>query len=272
MISQELVKSIHTYIKERPKDERAPGNHPSEIASDYRCPRREVIKLIMQDCELDPAEPTNVVSEGNFDAGHAIHHWFQNKVLGPMGILNGKWICGHCSATILGFLPKSCPLCDQTVRGFGFVEQNIEIPEHNIVGHIDGVLDIEGRLVLLDIKSHKSSTFTGLKEPKQGHIGQVMIYMKALGLTKAVVLYVQKDNWYNLKAFEVDFDEITYRRLILEGITEIQQHFDNNSIPNMHPKCSDGSWWRKACWVQGLCLGCRKGQDVRDRIKAGIMP
>lgn len=264
----DLPSLIKKFVVEREKTPRDKGNHPSEISSDFRCDRRAVIQLVADEKGADGAESPNWESEGFFDAGHAVHHWFQEQVLGPMGVLYGSWECRACHNRHEGKM-GTC-LCGST--DFKFHETKIRIMEYDIVGSIDGLIDDPdtGERMLCDIKSHKSSTFTGLKAASPGHVGQAMVYMRALGVKKGSILYVKKDCWYDTKQFNFDYDEDEFQRVIKEGIYDIQEAYEAGKLPPMPRKCTDGSWTRGKCWVSQWCLGCKTCDDVRHRIDVGL--
>lgn len=267
MTFAKIVPEIHSHIAALTKHPREPGNHPSEMCSKYACHRRKVIQKVLDEYGIDHAQPIDVTSQGFFDTGHAAHHWFQERVLGPMGVLEGSWRCRRCLAQHDGFMPESC--CG--ARDFEFIEPSIRIAEHDIVGKCDGILHMpDGSKAILDVKTRKSSLFTGLHAPEPDHVGQITVYMHALGIHDAILLYVKKDNWYDLKEFHVKYEPIVYQRALAEGIYDVLNDYQNNRLPPMG-KCTDASYSRKTCWLKGACLGCRSLDDVRTLAEKGLL-
>jgi hypothetical protein len=85
--------------------------HPSEIVQDSFCPRLEVLRRRTKLKQAKRAE-VDVEMERIFDVGHAMHHWYQEKYLGPMGLLWGNWRCSRCLTVRTGIMPKdSCEVC-----------------------------------------------------------------------------------------------------------------------------------------------------------------
>lgn len=108
-----LVRSLDRFIvarSGRPSPREQNVWHPSEIVGKDFCPRLEVLrrrlKLPEKRGEVD------VGKERIFDVGHAMHHWYQEKYLGPMGELWGHWRCSRCHTVFTGVMPTdSCTRC-----------------------------------------------------------------------------------------------------------------------------------------------------------------
>ena len=114
-------------------------------------------------------------------------------------------------------------LCDRA----GFLTKR-EIPimdaPRRILGHADGELLIQGELYLLEIKTINPRRFTELvSSPQISHRKQITAYMKALGLKKSIVIYINKDS-AQCKEFVVDFDPEFYQK---EVANRIDTHFRN---------------------------------------------
>jgi hypothetical protein len=108
-----LVRELDRFIVKRaarPSERKKGVWHPSEIVSDGFCPRFEVLRRRQK---LPIAKKTvDVEMERIFDVGHAVHHWYQERYLGPMGILWGNWRCSRCLTVVQGVMPKdSCEFC-----------------------------------------------------------------------------------------------------------------------------------------------------------------
>ena len=108
-----------------------------------------------------------------------------------------------CSATdelrkhLIFSMGDSVHLRWQTILTLVGVLEKAEVPVENkkydLIGHCDGILNINGERMALEIKSINSMGFSRLTEPKEDHVRQVSIYMDCLGLEKGIILYENKD-------------------------------------------------------------------------------
>lgn len=86
---------------------RSDGFHASALK--YMCARQEVFQRIMPRPKIARFDPHSLII---FGIGHAVHSWWQNNYLGPMGILRGEWVCTRCGASVDGFMPTDpCTVC-----------------------------------------------------------------------------------------------------------------------------------------------------------------
>lgn len=201
---------VHMRKLEEYPSNRADGWHPSEFCDS--CSRATILNKL-----LDKEVPFEVGPRLRriFDYGSALHEWYQNKYLGPMGILWGKWQCSRCREIEWGFMPNDRHDCEagsfqntyacrnhcsrDDGRGadaekigerggclhcgkWGFWEF-AEVPvlyqhpklDKVIVGHSDGLVLLDCWRVL-EMKSINDRGFNGLLGPKTGHRNQCEIY------------------------------------------------------------------------------------------------
>lgn len=131
-----------------------------------------------------------------YDIGHAIHDLWREEYLGPSGRLWGIWRCPVCGNETRGTLPMAMThKCAGPTSQPRFVESYIEIPEHRLRGHPDGLL-VEPLTVkpetLLEIKSTSSSNYDKLSDPEAAHMQQVHPYMRGFGVEEVLFIYVDK--------------------------------------------------------------------------------
>lgn len=83
--------------------------HPSELAGGL-CARQ--IILMRRHNIPSPVWEVDTGLQRIFDIGHAVHQWYQERYLGPAGLLYGKWRCNRCHYVVEGLMPRdSCPHC-----------------------------------------------------------------------------------------------------------------------------------------------------------------
>lgn len=175
--------------------------HPSSMY--YMCPRLEVLKRVIPPELMGPVKH-DVVTRAKFDIGHAVHAWYQNVYLGPMGILKGRWFCRACgfvhgSSSEPVFMPKTCgktledgSLCDGSA--FEYIECAVISEEWNIVGKTDGIITVDGTDYVVDIKTIDPDLFKKLSSPWPSNTFQIQIYMWLFGIKKGILLYVDKSS------------------------------------------------------------------------------
>ena len=177
-----IIERIDDYLKGRPEEKRASHCfHPSTLHQ----PAEYLLKAYFNgESERDLSSQLLRV----FDNGHDVHKRIQNY-LQEMGILKE-------------------------------IEYPVENREYEIKGHADGILDIDGKKGVLEIKSINSQGFYGLFEPDEKHLIQVNVYMFCLEIPRGVILYENKDN-QDLKEFFVKQDPKVIQP-VLEKIKLVQ--------------------------------------------------
>jgi hypothetical protein len=201
-----LVKRLVKYLDDYEDDY---GNDSSFHVSGLHgmCPRLEIYKRIIPE-ELLPSERLDNVTRARFDVGNALHYWYQNKYLGPMGVLRGKWLCQRCGEEREGFMPKGGS-CSSRGCHWVFQESSVFSKEWNIVGKCDGIVVVDDKEYLLDLKTCKPSLFASLSKPWPSAIMQVQIYLWLTGLRKGLLLYIDKsvDGTVPVKEFMVEYSD-----------------------------------------------------------------
>lgn len=89
------------------------------------------------------------------------------------------------------------------------VVQAVEIstPPNDLVhGRADGIITLENRAYVLEIKSSAGFKFRKLEKPRSRHRKQTQLYMHYLKVPRAVLLYENK-NTQHLKEFRLEYDE-----------------------------------------------------------------
>ena len=85
--------------------------------------------------------------------------------------------------------------------------------EYRIGGNTDGVIEVDGELYILEIKTINTTQFRKLTEPLWKHMDQAHLYMYCADIPQAIFLYEDK-NTQALKDFVVQRDEDKMDRLL----------------------------------------------------------
>lgn len=187
-----IINEIDSYLKQRPKDKRTKNCfHPSSL-------HKSAKEIYHQYLEGDNTQEFGPRILRIFDNGHAVHDRLQNY-LKNVGVL----------------LQAEVP-----------VENN----EYEIIGHTDGILEIDGVKGILEIKSMNANNFYSTYGPKSEHLIQVNIYMFCTGIPRACLLYECKDD-QALKEFYVKQDP-TILNPILSKIRYVQECLRTGKEPS----------------------------------------
>jgi len=137
----------------KPSTRRADIMHPSELARDDWCPRRDYYRIRDARAGITPKNGAgrrfSLVTENIFATGHALHRKWQGW-LEDMGVLAGRWKCLYCGhLSDIGLCPTDCPHCSEGF--FEYAEVPLSAPDYLIAGHADGY--IPGAFSLIEIKT-----------------------------------------------------------------------------------------------------------------------
>lgn len=131
-------------------------------------------------------------------------------------------------------------------------EVEIKDADERLIGHTDGILDIE-RDYVLEIKTINGRQFTSLgKESKDAHKKQMHAYMKVLDIPAAIIMYLEK-NLHHVKEFIVPFEEGYYQKQVAPRVNYFFKSLRRNIMPfreGSNPKKFPCSWcpFIRVCW------------------------
>jgi len=188
-----------------------------------------------------------------FGFGTALHSYYQNHWLGPAGILWGTWVWGNYEAVVKDSLMPEGPYVtgrDVLPQELFFAQKNKEInlreawyfakrkegywwyqePEFvdeglRLTGHCDGVLHFNKGRYLFELKTVRSDLFyrEGLL-PYESHIEQLQAYMGWFGISRGVLLYVNKND-SSERCFFVERDQ-AYLSSFKENLVTLNEAVD----------------------------------------------
>lgn len=118
----------------------------------------------------------------------------------------------------------------QDLRSIGFevvtdrAGKQIEVSDDSghLKGHIDGLVNINGDWLLLEMKTHSQKSFDlltskGLAASKPEHVGQMQLYMGFLGISCGGLYMAKNKNTDELHFEFVKFSVAHYERLLARG-------------------------------------------------------
>ena len=189
--SSEFLDMYDSYVEHKLEvgAERIPSK--TFAASSFRCDRWSWFRL------RGSKPDVGVVDKGlNFtaDIGTACHRIIQTNLIDMLG---PNWITVKDHIASINF-PYEYTLAES---GDG-LETLIEIKNPPIRFACDGIIQLDGKRYLLEIKTSEYSSWNDLTEPKPRHIDQVKCYSTLLNLPNVIFLY-QDRQYGGLKCFEI---------------------------------------------------------------------
>lgn len=130
-----------------------------------------------------------------------------------------------------------------------------------IFGFGDVILDWAGEDLLGEIKTMPSEGFEYRKasgKPKLGHLVQLLIYMKILNKTKAVLIYENKNN-HDLLVIPVEINDyyIRWVNQTFDWMKSVRKAWEDKQLPEKNYRSN--SKICKTCPIQKTCAEAGKG-------------
>ena len=171
--------------KQRTKSKKSNSYHPSSIING--CIVKEAYKRTTAEWD----EPLLDVDKLRImEAGNSTHEWIQSKVLAYSDNLFGTWVCKNCRQESIGRLPHyrcrnvitiggllASPEETKRVSCFDVLESDplpweykelkIFDPALNMSGRIDGIIFLEDRWFILELKSTSDDILNNVRKVKR---------------------------------------------------------------------------------------------------------
>lgn len=252
--------------------------HASEICKQGWCPRASWYKLtgIQPDKKGRGRISSLVAAEGN-----EIHERHQNA-LWSLGILTGMWRCLVCDHRWWATSPTSCASCDTYL--IKYAEVPIEDKDLMLIGHGDGLVETSRHgQILLEVKSigegsvrieapalyqrlidgdvNYSGLWTSIRRPFPTHVRQAMLYLRALKMRTAVLLYECKWN-QQIKELRIHYREDTIANIV-DGAQQVRRAIEEGKVVKRPEWAEEYVRECKECNYRSTCWGVSDG-DVQD--------
>jgi len=204
---RDLILDVGEWIKTIEDDKRDDGFHISNLFS--LCQRREGFKHLMPRTEeKDPAKIFRLW------IGKVLHAFLQSRIFGPMGVLEGYFVCLECKwkTTELGTRPEKCGQCVGTAFRYKEIklqyEDGLISGKYKIVGATDGVILKNGKREGFEIKTANKEVIMRLKnEPMPEHKFQLDCYIYLLNkiynmnISTGIILYIDPSGLFKNKGY-----------------------------------------------------------------------
>jgi CRISPR/Cas system-associated exonuclease Cas4 (RecB family) len=159
---------------------------------------------------------------------------------------------------------KSHERIQQAMGDAGFLKDSefkITYSDPPIFGFGDVILEWEGKDLLGEIKTMPSEGFEYRKasgKPKLGHLVQLLIYMKILNKTEAVLIYENKNN-HDLLVIPVEISDYKIRWVnqTFEWMRTVRKAWEDKALPEKNYRSN--SKICKTCPLSNVCADAGKG-------------
>lgn len=188
--SSKLIQTYRDYKTTKIQEEGAKPKSRTFAPSSIRCCRKSWFRL--RGSEPDFLELPDLGMEFRAEVGTARHYEIQ-KALSES--LKEDWI------DVASYLDSIIVPYKYTISKSGY-ETRIEIEEPAIKFACDGVVRLNGKLFLLEIKTSDYDSFASLSTIKTVHKDQVIAYSSLLKLPDVLVLYEDRLNG-DMKCYEL---------------------------------------------------------------------
>ena len=153
---------------------------------------------------------------------------------------------------------KSHERIQQAMEDAGILKNSefkITYSDPPIFGYGDVILEWENEDLLGEIKTMPNEGFEYRKlagKPKAGHLIQLLIYMKVLNKSKAILIYENKNN-HELLIFPVELNEYSYKWVenAFDWMRTVRKAWENKTLPEKNYRSN--SKICKTCPIRATC-------------------
>lgn len=275
-----LLPSIERHVlrkAQEPSDRRSDIMHPSEMAKSSWCARHDFYRIKGVPADYKGRAPSFKL-ENVFDYGHSVHAKYQ-RWLQEMGILYGIWKCKDCNSEWEHGVLPACPVCG--TMNYRYKEVPLADEDLMIAGHSDGIVFIDGKYMMIEIKTIGISTLRfesyslferyqneqltpeelwfQIKRPFATHIrqGQMYLYLAKtaypeLGIDEIIFIYEWKPT-QEVKEFVVKYNpDIVAQTILLASAVSacVRSGYEVERPPwaVQEGKVCSSCEYRKTCW------------------------
>ena len=218
--SSDLIDIYDKYVNDAAVQKLSELPHKTFAPSSARCLRRSWFRI--RGVQPDTPKPDKIL---NFTAqiGEACHRIIQSNLKAALG---SDWI------TPREYLAEH-PIPYEYELDEGDLETRIEIKNPPVRFACDGILRLNDKYYLLEIKTSEYSSFDKLTDPKPHHIAQVKYYCTMLGIHDVIFMY-QDRQYGDIKCYEFhvsDFEMESIRKEMNYVMDMVEANLPPDKLP-----------------------------------------
>lgn len=246
--------------------------HASEVAKNEWCERNSWYRI--SGFPIEKEEKFSFNLQRIFEEGHDIHNKYQTWMW-DAGILEGVWKCliPDCRHGWYAISPHECPQCGNNL--IEYKEVPLYSEKYHLIGHADGIVVIDGKRYVVEIKSLGARTlefetpnlykqytdgeislndmWVRTRTPLPSHRRQGLLYSELTGIPRVHFIYEWKPN-QQVKEFETvvrhgDADQLLARALtVAQGLERKLPPIRPQWASPTHNTCAKCPY-QNECWT-----------------------
>ena len=240
-VSAKFLSNYEDFVDNKIKSESLKKHHQTFAASSFRCNRLSWFRL--RGVEPDGCRTVSRSLQFKADVGTACHRIIQSNLC---EMFEDDWI------SVKDYLSEN-PIDHNYVITEDEYESQIEFTDIPIRFACDGLIRINGKYYLVEIKTSELSSFLDLSDIKPEHIDQIKCYMTLLKLHDAIVIYQDRVNGdmkcYTFHITDNDMNQIMNRFYYVLDMKE--KNLAPEGLPVGDKWCSNYCMYYKLCQEYG---------------------
>ena len=247
--SRKFIQKYEGFVLRKIESEVSEPPHRTFAPSSFRCSRKQWFRL--RGTQPDKVERPDVALNFSAEVGTARHKVIQQNL---KEMLKDDWIEveDYFKSTGLSFEyadKQSLPSKSKYIltKSDDRLETLVESTDIPVRFAVDGIIRIDGKIYLLEIKTSDHGAFAELTDPKPIHVDQVKCYCALLNLFNVLMVY--EDRQYgDMKCYQVNFSSLDQIDVI-EKMKDLQTMAQSNLAPERLPHgdymCSNCEYKKK---------------------------
>lgn len=243
------------------------------------------LKLKTQGNKLNPTEIAEAIEQGLLAQRRPVKAFTQKKTFSPSSIGYGHGTCPRfwfiafngtdswqddvdaMGVANMGVGSMVHDYIQTALKSSGFlVEEELEITLEDppVRGYLDAIVNLKGEDLVCEIKTTRQETFAfkeSTGKPSPNHLIQILLYLKATGIKRGFLLYVNKND-QSMIVIPVELDEANEKIIneVLEWLRTTRAAYDNDTLPiipfvRARNSGEPSNKICRACPVQKDCFG-----------------
>ena len=235
--SRKFIQKYEGFVLRKIESEVSEPPHRTFAPSSFRCSRKQWFRL--RGTQPDKVERPDVALNFSAEVGTARHKVIQQKL---KEMLKDDWIEVEDY-----FKSTELPSNYILTKSDDGLETLVEFTDIPVRFAVDGIIRIDGKIYLLEIKTSDHGAFAELTDPKPIHIDQVKCYCAMLNLFNVLMVY--EDRQYgDMKCYQVNFSSLDQID-VMEKMKDLQKMAQSNLAPERLPygdyMCSNCEYKKK---------------------------
>lgn len=235
--SRKFIQKYEGFVLQKIESGVSEPPHRTFAPSSFRCSRKQWFRL--RGTQPDKVERPDVALNFSAEVGTARHKVIQQNL---KEMLKDDWI------EVEDYF-KSIELPSNYIltKSDDGLETLVEFTDIPVRFAVDGIIRINGKIYLLEIKTSDHGAFTELTDPKPIHVDQVKCYCALLNLFNVLMVY--EDRQYgDMKCYQVNFSSLDQID-VMEKMKDLQTMAQSNLAPERLPHgdymCSNCEYKKK---------------------------